>query len=139
MQRRPGHEWAPGVGTLGGQGNSLAVGTGEGIVLVDAGPGQELTARMIGNLRAVTDLPVTHVVCSHGHMGYNNGVQDWVDDALRRGHRPPLTVGHGRVAHRYRRYRETARPRGCSRTPTRDSSARPTPRRRRRAGSARPT
>lgn len=108
MQRHPAHEWAPGVWTLGGQGNSLAVRTGEGIVLVDAGPGKEVTERMIGNLRDVTDLPVTHVVYSHGHMGYNNGVQDWIDDAIRRGHRPPLLVGHERVAHRYRRYRETA-------------------------------
>jgi uncharacterized sulfatase len=108
MKRHPAHEWAPGAWTLGGQGNSLAVRTGDGVVLVDAGPGGDVTARMIANLRDVTALPLTHIVYSHGHLGYNNGVQDWFDDAARRGHPPPVVVAHERVPPRYRRYRETA-------------------------------
>ena len=92
MMKKAWAEWAPGVWTLGGQGNSLAVSTGEGIVLVDAGPGGEITARMIACLRECTDLPLSHIVYSHGHMGYNNGVRDWLIDAYERGHPAPLVV-----------------------------------------------
>jgi uncharacterized sulfatase len=106
MMKKAWAEWAPGVWTLGGQGNSLAVSTGEGIVLVDAGPGGEITARMIACLRELTDLPLSHIVYSHGHMGYNNGVRDWLIDASERGHPAPLLVAHARLPARYRRYRE---------------------------------
>jgi len=106
MMKKPWAEWAPGVWTLGGQGNSLAVSTGEGLVLVDAGPGGEITARMIASLRELSPLPLTHIVYSHGHMGYNNGVQDWLRDAAERGHPPPLVVSHARLPARYRRYQE---------------------------------
>ncbi|MFO1199617.1 MAG: alkyl sulfatase dimerization domain-containing protein [Burkholderiaceae bacterium] len=107
MQKNPAVQWAPGVWTIGGQGNSLAVSNGDGLVLVDAGPGKEVTARMISHVRAVSELPVTHIVYSHGHVGYNNGAEDWFDEARARGDRPPCVVAHERLPHRYRRYRET--------------------------------
>lgn len=108
MQHNPPREWAPGIWTLGGQGNTLVVSLGDSLLMVDAGPGKEVTARMIAELRALSPLPVSHIVYSHGHVGYNNGVQDWLDDAARRGHPPPQLVAHQRVPVRYRRYRETA-------------------------------
>lgn len=107
MQKNPIAEWAPGVWTIGGVGNTVAVSTGDGVVIVDAGPGKAVTRRLIDDLRSVTPLPVTHIVYSHGHLGYNNGVQDWIDDAAARGHAPPTVVAHERLPVRYRRYRET--------------------------------
>lgn len=108
MVKSPIHAWADGVWTVGGQGNSLAIDLGEGLLLVDTGPGGEVTARMIENVRAASPLPVTHIVYSHGHMGYNNGVRDWFADAAARGHPPPVVLAHARLPVRYRRYQETA-------------------------------
>jgi alkyl sulfatase BDS1-like metallo-beta-lactamase superfamily hydrolase len=98
----------PGVHRLPGQGNSLAIETDRGVVLVDAGPGRRATATMIERLRSVTDRPVSHIVYSHGHVGYNDGVAMWRADAAERGHPRPVTVAHARVPDRYRRYAETA-------------------------------
>jgi alkyl sulfatase BDS1-like metallo-beta-lactamase superfamily hydrolase len=98
----------PGVHRLPGQGNSLAIETERGVVLVDAGPGRRATATMIERLRSVTDLPVSHIVYSHGHVGYNDGVAQWRTEAAGHGHPRPVTVAHARVADRYRRYAETA-------------------------------
>jgi len=99
---------ADGVWTLGGQGNSLLVDHGDGLLLVDAGPGHEVTRRMIASVRSVSDKPVTHIVISHGHMGYNFGVSMWQAHARSRGEPEPVLAGHERVVARYRRYRETA-------------------------------
>ncbi len=97
-----------GIWTLGGQGNSVLIDHGDGLLLVDAGPGQAVTERMILNARVVSDKPVTHIVISHGHMGYNFGVAQWQAHARERGEPEPVLVGHERVRARYRRYRETA-------------------------------
>lgn len=98
----------PGVHRLPGQGNSLAIETERGVVLVDAGPGRRATATMIERLRSVTDRPVSHIVYSHGHVGYNDGVAAWCAEAAGRGHPRPVVVAHARVPERYRRYVETA-------------------------------
>lgn len=108
MVDRPIEAVADHVYTVGGQGNSLVVDHGEGLLLVDAGPGQAITQRMIEAVRTVSDKPVTHIVFSHGHMGYNFGVDQWRADARQRGDAPPLLVGHAQLPIRYRRYRETA-------------------------------
>lgn len=108
MVRRPAEPIADGVWTLGGQGNSLLVDHGEGLLLVDAGPGGDVTERMIASVREVSDKPVTHLVISHGHMGYNFGVVQWRRHAEARGDTRPLLVGHERVVARYRRYEETS-------------------------------
>ncbi|SEA77494.1 Metallo-beta-lactamase superfamily protein [Paraburkholderia sartisoli] len=99
---------ADGVYTLGGQGNSLVVDLGETLLLVDAGPGGDITDTMITRLRDSIDKPVAYIVYSHGHMGYNNGVNKWLDAAARRGEPAPQIVGHANLPARYRRYRETA-------------------------------
>ena len=98
----------PGVHTLGGQGNTLAIETGLGIVLVDAGPGGGVTRRMIEHLRSTTDAPVYAIIYSHGHAGYNAGVPLWQAHAAERGDAAPLLIGHERVSQRYQRYIETA-------------------------------
>ncbi|MFM0094624.1 alkyl sulfatase dimerization domain-containing protein [Paraburkholderia nemoris] len=99
---------ADGVYTLGGQGNSLVVDLGDTLLLVDAGPGDEITEAMIQELRGSLVKPVAYLVYSHGHMGYNNGVCYWQDDAARRGHPAPILIAQENVPARYRRYRETA-------------------------------
>jgi glyoxylase-like metal-dependent hydrolase (beta-lactamase superfamily II) len=67
-------EIARGIYTLGVQGYSLAIETRPGVVLVDTGPGGAKTDAMITTLRTVTDKPVIAIVYSHGHLGYNFGV-----------------------------------------------------------------
>ncbi len=52
MQNNPPREWAPGVWTVAGQGNTLVVSLGDSLLVVDAGPGKEITARMIAVARA---------------------------------------------------------------------------------------
>ena len=90
------------------QGNSLAVETTRGVVVVDAGPGGRVTATQIEALRSRTEAPVRAIVYSHGHVGYNNGVPAWQAHAAERGDPPPDLVAHHRVPARYARYRETA-------------------------------
>lgn len=108
LVNRPAEPVGAGVYTLGGQGNSLVVDHGDGLLLVDAGPGLEVTNRMIASLRAVSGKPVTHIVFSHGHMGYNFGVGQWKAHAAERGEQLPVLVAHERLPVRYRRYLETA-------------------------------
>lgn len=99
---------APGVHLVGTQGNGLAVETQAGVVLVDAGPGGRPTTTMIEEVRRFTDLPVRAIVYSHGHVGYNTGVDLWVEHAASRGEPAPELIAHERCRPRYARYRETA-------------------------------
>jgi glyoxylase-like metal-dependent hydrolase (beta-lactamase superfamily II) len=108
MVNRPAETVGNGIWTLGGQGNSLVIDHGDGLLLVDAGPGREITDAMIRGVRSVSGKPVTHIVISHGHLGYNFGVEQWRQHAASRGEPRPILVGHERVPARYRRYRETA-------------------------------
>lgn len=98
----------PGVHVLPGQGNTVAIETARGVVLIDAGPGGRTTDKLIARLRGITDRPVSHIVYSHGHIGYNYGVAQWRAAALARGEPAPLVVAHAGVRARYRRYLETA-------------------------------
>ncbi len=108
MVKRGARQHAAGVWTIGGQGNSVVIDHGTGILLVDAGPGKALTRAMIRGVRDITDKPLTHIVISHGHMGYNFGVSQWLEHARCRSEPEPVLVGHERVLARHRRYRETA-------------------------------
>ncbi|ANK81583.1 MAG: hypothetical protein TEF_12860 [Rhizobiales bacterium NRL2] len=93
---------------LPAQGNALAVRTDIGLVLVDSGPGRGATARMIKALRDWCDDPV-HAICySHGHVGYNDGVADWMAHAAERGEPKPRLIAQENAVRRYNRYRETA-------------------------------
>lgn len=100
-------EVARGVYTIGGMGNALAILTANGVIQVDAGNTGRMAPRMIGNLRQITDLPVLAIVYSHGHMGYNFGMQAWLDHAAERGDPAPRLIAHERLPVRYRRYLET--------------------------------
>ena len=102
-----GHELLDGVWLVPTQGNGVVVRTAKGLVMVDAGPGNKTTENMIEELRKLTDEPVAAIVYSHGHVGYNGGVRQWLDHAASRGDAPPSLVAHSNCRVRYERYRET--------------------------------
>lgn len=98
---------APGLWVLHGQGQSFAAETSAGLVVIDAGPGGKPTDAMIAALRSCSDAPV-HALCySHGHIGYNAGVPQWLAHAAERGEPAPRLIAHRNVPRRYARYRET--------------------------------
>jgi len=98
---------APGLHLLHGQGQSFVAETDVGLVVIDAGPGGKVTRAMIDSLRQISDAPV-HALCySHGHIGYNAGVPQWLEHARERGDAPPRVIAHRHVLRRYARYRET--------------------------------
>lgn len=107
INRATHRDIVPGVHLLPGQGNSVALETAKGVVLFDAGPGGGLTANMIATLQTITPKPVSHIVYSHGHLGYNYGVGDWCRSMAERGFARPVLVAHRRVRARYARYQET--------------------------------
>lgn len=98
---------APGVWILPGNGNAFAVEGDEGVVLMDSGPGHKATKKMIESLRSATDKPVQFICYSHGHIGYNFGVNDWIEHNRSRGEAIPTLVAHENCRVRYARYRET--------------------------------
>ena len=102
-----GFELVEGVWLVPTQGNGVVVRTAKGLVMVDAGPGNKTTDHMIEQVRALTDEPVTAIVYSHGHVGYNGGVQQWLDHGASRGETAPALVAHANCKARYDRYRAT--------------------------------
>lgn len=100
---------ADGVWLLHGQGQTFVADVGGGLLVIDSGPGGHVTAGMIEALRAETDLPVLAICYSHGHLGYNAGVRQWIEHAAQRGEPAPRVLAHVNVLARQRRYRETQR------------------------------
>jgi alkyl sulfatase BDS1-like metallo-beta-lactamase superfamily hydrolase len=101
-----GQTLGPGLVVLPGQGNSLAIDTDVGVVVLDAS-GYRHADGMISTLREHTDAPVHAIVYSHGHHGYNAAVDVWQRHNEERGDPPPRLVGHENVLRRHARYRET--------------------------------
>lgn len=102
-----GEVLGPGLFVLPGQGNSLAIETDAGVVLIDASAARNVEA-MISTLREQTDSPIHAIVYSHGHNGYNASVDLWQQHNAERGDPPARQVGHKNILKRYDRYRETA-------------------------------
>lgn len=100
-------ELGPRVLILPAQGNALAVRTDRGIILVDSGAGGGMTAHMIAALRDWSDAPLRAICYSHGHVGYNDGVRDWLAHAAERGDPEPQLIAQANLPRRYARYRET--------------------------------
>ena len=98
---------APGVHVVGGMGNALSVETDRGVLQLDTGVSSQQAHKMIERLREITDAPVFAIAYSHGHLGYNNAVQIWLEDAKRRGDPAPRIIAHENLVRRWRRYRET--------------------------------
>lgn len=98
-----------GIWLLHGQGQSFVADVGGGLLVIDSGPGGGVTAGMIEALRTQTQLPVLALCYSHGHLGYNAGVKQWLDHAAQRGEPAPRVMAHANVLARQRRYRDTQR------------------------------
>ncbi|MBW2446935.1 MAG: MBL fold metallo-hydrolase [Deltaproteobacteria bacterium] len=98
---------APGVHVVGGMGNALSVETEEGVLQLDTGVSAKQATKMIARLREISDAPVFAIAYSHGHLGYNNAVETWLEDAERRGDPPPRVIAHENLVRRWQRYRET--------------------------------
>ncbi len=96
-----------GLCVLPGQGNSLAIETEAGIVVIDVSTPRHFD-KMIGCLRESTDAAVYAIVYSHGHHGYNSALDLWQAHNAERGDPPPRVVAHRNLLARYDRYRETA-------------------------------
>ncbi|RCW68758.1 alkyl sulfatase dimerization domain-containing protein [Pseudorhodoferax soli] len=98
---------APGLHILRGQGQSFVAETDAGLVVVDTGPGGSVTQGMLEAVRRLSDAPL-HALCfSHGHIGYNAGLPQWLAHAAERGDAPPRVIAHRNVPRRLARYRET--------------------------------
>jgi len=95
-----------GLVVLPGQGNSLAIDTDAGVVVIDAS-GYPHAPAMIETLRRHTNAPVHAIVYSHGHLGYNSAVDVWQAHNAERGDPPIRLVAHERLVARYARYAET--------------------------------
>ena len=69
-------ELAPGVHVA--QGYDFAdfafVVTADGVVAIDAGSSRDHVAAALRDLREITDLPVTHVILTHGHWDHVGGL-----------------------------------------------------------------
>lgn len=102
-----GTEVRPGLWVLPGQGNTLAIETDRGVVVLDASSHRHVGG-MLNELRQHTDAPVHAIVYSHGHHGYNAAVDAWQRHNAERGDPPPRLVAHENLPRRYARYRATA-------------------------------
>lgn len=87
--------------------NLVAVRHGDGLLVVDA-PSPMHIEQVLGQLRAWSELPITHLVYTHGHRDHTGGASRIVEDALRRGHDRPIVVAHTAMAARIDRYDRTA-------------------------------
>lgn len=101
-------EVVPGIHILPGQGNCLMIDLGDRLVLVDAGPGGGVTAKMIASMRELSDKPLEAICYSHGHAGYNAGIPQWLEHAEKRGDPAPRLIAQENLVRRYKRYRDTS-------------------------------
>jgi uncharacterized sulfatase len=96
-----------GVHILAAQGHVLVVELAESVVMVDCGRGGKQTQELLMQLRAITEKPISALCYSHGHGGYNAGVDVIRAHNAERGDLEPNLIAHENVAKRYNRYRET--------------------------------
>lgn len=96
-----------GVHILAAQGHVLVIELAESVIMVDCGRGGKQTQDLISQLRAITNKPISTLCYSHGHGGYNFGVDVIRAHNSERGEAAPVLVAQENVVKRYNRYRET--------------------------------
>lgn len=96
-----------GVHILAAQGHVLVIELETSVVMVDCGRGGKQTHELIDQLRDITEKPISALCYSHGHGGYNFGVEVIRAHNQQRGDIEPKIIAHENVVRRYNRYRET--------------------------------
>lgn len=87
-------------------GNTSAVRTDAGLVLVDAGS-RETASQTLAALRRWDDSPVHTVIYTHGHIDHSWGARLLDEEADARGIARPRIVAHRNVLNRFDRYDAT--------------------------------
>lgn len=95
-----------GLGFIESQGNSVAIRTADGIVLVDVGMPQA-GPKIVDALRTWSQAPISHVVYTHGHLDHVGGGGAVRADADARGEELPEVIAHTALSRRLDRYRRT--------------------------------
>lgn len=99
---------APGIHVGTTIGHIVSIETESGLVQIDTGVIEPMSEAVIAEIRAVTDLPLTTIVYSHGHLGYNEACPVWLRHTEARGEQRPEIVAHRNLVGRYERYQRTA-------------------------------
>ena len=100
-------EFHPGIHILGGMGNSTAIETEQGFVLIDTGMNKAMADGFMQAMRQIRDIPVHTIIYSHGHGGYNNAAWYFLEAAKNNGEPAPQIVAHENLPIRYHRYSDT--------------------------------
>jgi len=100
-------EVIPGVTLVSGFGYSMAIETGDGLVVVDTS-GRAHGPAVVAGLRGVTESPVRRAIYTHGHADHVGGMPSFDEDAASRGHERPHVIAHENVARRFDRYTRTS-------------------------------
>ncbi|HXQ20894.1 MAG TPA: alkyl sulfatase dimerization domain-containing protein [Candidatus Acidoferrales bacterium] len=98
---------ADGIHLISAFGNSTCIETDEGLVVVDTCV-RPMGARLVEQIRGISDRPIRYVIYTHGHFDHAFGVWALLEDAERRGHPRPQVVAHELVPARFDRYLELA-------------------------------
>jgi alkyl sulfatase BDS1-like metallo-beta-lactamase superfamily hydrolase len=93
-----------GVWMFPGFGNTGAVETAEGIVLVDV-PGYRWVGKMMEMLRANLKGPVHTVFLTHGHLDHALTVDVLFEEAEKKGYPSPRVIAQRNLVNRFNRYR----------------------------------
>ena len=96
---------ADGIHLISAFGNSVCIETTDGLVIVDACV-RPMGARLLEQIRRISDQPIRYVVYTHGHFDHAFGVWALLEEAERRGRPRPQIVGHELVPKRFDRYLE---------------------------------
>jgi alkyl sulfatase BDS1-like metallo-beta-lactamase superfamily hydrolase len=109
LMARPGQllEVAPGVALTSGFGQSIAIQTGDGLVVVDTS-GAAHGEAVVAALREWSTDPVRRVVYTHGHFDHVGGMFAFDADADARGFDRPHVIAHENVPKRFDRYTRTS-------------------------------
>lgn len=98
---------ADGVYIAGGLGNALSIDLGDTVVQIDTGYSPADATAIMAKLADFTPSPVGVIVFSHGHLGYNFGVQTWLEAADKAGRPRPPIVAQSEAEALIERFRRT--------------------------------
>ena len=99
-------EVADGIAVIEAFSHVVSFATDEGLVLFDTSL-EAFGESVVKSLRSWKPLPFHTIAYTHGHIDHVGGAAALVEDAERRGDRPPRVVGHEALPDRFARYRRT--------------------------------